>query len=109
MKRNVIYSKEIIDKIMKSTEQWVEHKELSTDLSTNNEPIGISTSYFDNDMTLTLLNQPNRENRRKELKKKTGNPHELNVGRISLSGNNIICLQKQKKKQFNDFIKGKVK
>lgn len=112
MKRNVTYSKEVIDKIMKSTEKWFEeNKELSTELPNNNEPIGVSTSYVDNnnDMTLTLLNQPNRENRRKELKKKTGNPHELNVGRISLSGNNIVCLQKEKKKQFNAFIKGKVK
>ncbi len=52
----------------------------------------------------------NRENRRKEDRKKyTGNPHEMNIGRIILSGNNIICLQKEKKKNFNNFIKGKVR
>lgn len=108
MKRNVTYSKEIIDKIMKSAAKRLEeNKELSTDLSNNNDNT-YDTSYdVGNNFPFELV--PNRENRRKELKKKTGNPHELNVGRISLSDNNIICLQKEKKKQFNDFIKGKVR
>lgn len=52
---------------------------------------------------------PNRETRRTELKKKTGNPHELNVGRISLSGTDMICSQKEKKKNFNEFIKERMK
>ena len=102
------YSKESKEEIDKATEKWLEeHKELSTDLSNNNDNT-YDTSYNEgNNFPFELV--PNRENRRKELKKKTGNPHELNVGRISLSGNNIICSQKEKKKQFNDFIKGKVK
>ena len=82
----------------------------TSNIINNNNDNTYDTSYINNnDMTLALLNQPNRESRRKELKKKTGNPHELNVGRISVSNNNIICLQKEKKKKFNDFIKGKVK
>lgn len=108
MGRNVTYSKEMIDEIMKSVAKRLEeNKELSTDLSNNNDNT-YDTSYDEgNNFPFELV--PNRENRRKELKKKTGNPHELNVGRISLSGNNIVCLQKEKKKQFNAFIKGKVK
>ena len=98
---------------MKSTEKWFEeHKELATDLPNNNESLGVSTSYIDtnNDMTLALLNQPNRENRRKEMKRHHSNSHELNLGRINpmYTKEKDFC-QKDKKKQFNDFIKGKVK
>ncbi len=105
------YSKESKEEIDKATEQWIERKELSTDLSNNNEPISISTSYFVNDITLALLNQSNRETRRKEMKRHNSNSHELNIGRINpmyTKAEKDFC-QKQKKKQFNDFIKGKVK
>lgn len=110
MKPYETYSKESKEEIDKATEKWLkEHEELSTELPNNNESIGTSTSYFNNDMTIALLNQPNRENRRKENKKKYYNMHELNIGRISMSSKDKDFCQKQKKKQFNDFIKGKVK
>lgn len=85
-------------------------EELSTDISNNNESIGVSTSYFKNDidLTLELLNLPNRESRRK--KEKADNPYELYIGRINpmYTKDKDFC-QKEKKKQFNDFIKRKVK
>ena len=95
---------------MEAEAKWFEeNKELITDLY--NESIGVSTSYFDeDDMTLALLNQPNRENRRKEMKRHHSNSHELNIGRINpmYTKGKDFC-QKDKKKQFNEFLKGKVK
>lgn len=113
MKRNVIYSKEMLDEIMKSAaKRFEEYNKLSTDLPNNNESIDVSTSYIDNnnDTTLALLNQPNRESRRKEMKRYNSNSHELNISRINpmYTKDKDFC-QKQKKKQFNEFIKGKVK
>ena len=105
------YSKEVKEELDKAEAKWLEeHKELSTDLSNNNESTGVSTSYdVGNNFPFELV--PNRKNRRKEMKRHTSNPHELNIGRINpmyTKEEKDFC-QKQKKKQFNDFIKGKVK
>jgi len=80
------------------------------DTSYNTNKIDTKDTSYNEDKDFSSKSTPNRETRRKENKKKyTGNQHEMNIGRISLSGNNIICLQKEKKKNFNNFIKGKVK
>ena len=71
---------------MKSAKKWFEeNKEVLTESPNDNESSDVSTSYFDNnnDRTLALLNQPNRENRRKEMKRHHSNSHELNIGRIN--------------------------
>lgn len=76
----------------------------------NNKIDDNDTSYIEhNDMALALLNQPNRETRRKENKKKNYNIHELNIGRISMSSKDKDFCQKEKKKNFNNFLKGKVR
>ena len=83
----------------------------SYDTFNHNNDNTYDTSYdVGNEQYLSIFNQPNRENRRKEMKKKTSNPHELNVGRINpmYTKDKDFC-QKERKKQFNDFIKGKVK
>lgn len=78
----------------------------------------INNKINDNDTTYecdnlvaysVLSNQPNRENRRKENKKKYYNMHELNIGRISMSSKDKDFCQKEKKKNFNNFLKGKVR
>jgi len=87
----------------------------TSNIINNNNDNTYDTSYIEpwaNKLPMFVVpnkENSNRENRRKELKKKTGNPHELNIGRISVSNSNIICSQKEKKKNFNEFIKGKVK
>ena len=79
----------------------------TSNIINNNDNTYDTTCVEDNNIPIKIV--PNRETRRKEMKKKYYNPHELNLGRINLSGTDMICLQKEKKKQFNNYIKGKVK
>lgn len=93
-----------------------EEKEMIKELSTNVDEqylqgvnYGVSTSCdISNGNSIDGL--PYKYGNRKERrdKEKAINPHELNIGRIAASSVDNTN-QKQKKKNFNNFIKSKVR
>ena len=80
-----------------------------TSFINNTNKINDNDTSYDEGNNFSFELVPNRETRRKENKKKYYNMHELNIGRISMSSKNKDFCQKEKKKNFNNFLKGKVR